>query len=81
MRRIEISNFGPISNFKADLDKNFMILIGPQASGKSTICKMIFFCESIKNYLLEYANDEKFILKTNDNMLYINFLHKSELRP
>ena len=43
MKKIEIKNFGPVKEATIDLDKNIQIFIGPQASGKSTICKVIYF--------------------------------------
>ena len=37
---LEIENFGPISKAKINL-KKYIVLIGPQSSGKSTIAKLI----------------------------------------
>jgi len=51
MHRIEIKNFGPIKYFEAEL-KDLMFFIGPQASGKSTISKIIFFCRRLPDLLL-----------------------------
>ncbi len=46
MARISIDNFGPIDgHFEMDLDKKLTILIGEQATGKSTIAKLVVFCE------------------------------------
>lgn len=42
MAVIEINNLGPINHCRMDLEK-FCVLTGPQASGKSTIAKAIFF--------------------------------------
>lgn len=53
MQRIEIRNFGPIKELYLDI-KDFSILIGPQASGKSTIAKTIFFFKSLNDDLLRY---------------------------
>jgi predicted ATP-dependent endonuclease of OLD family len=53
MQRIEINNFGPIAELKLDI-KDFMLLIGPQASGKSTIAKTIFFFKSFHDDLVRY---------------------------
>ena len=47
MSRILIENFGPIEYFEEQVDDKLMILIGEQASGKSTIAKTVFFCKSI----------------------------------
>jgi predicted ATPase len=53
MQRIEINNFGPIKEMKLDI-KDFMLFIGPQASGKSTIAKTIFFFKSLNDDLVKY---------------------------
>lgn len=53
MQRIEIRNFGPIKELHLDI-KDFSILIGPQASGKSTIAKTIFFFKSLNDDLVKY---------------------------
>ena len=50
MSFLEIRNFGPINNLKIDADKNINIIIGPQASGKSTIGKVLFFCKKSRYY-------------------------------
>jgi len=49
-QRIEIRNFGPIKNVSLQV-KDFMVFIGPQASGKSTIAKAIYFFKSLKQIL------------------------------
>lgn len=53
MQRIEIKNFGPIKELNLDI-KDFSLLIGPQASGKSTIAKTIFFFKSLNDELVKY---------------------------
>ncbi|WP_373514580.1 AAA family ATPase [Persicitalea sp.] len=42
MQRIEVKNFGPLKNITLDI-KDYMVFIGPQASGKSTLAKLIDF--------------------------------------
>lgn len=60
MSRIKINNLGPIEYFENDVDEEMMVLIGEQASGKSTIAKTIFFCKSIseefKGFLMSPEN-------------------------
>ena len=41
MNKIEIRNFGPVKMAEIDLNKHNQVFIGPQASGKSTICKVV----------------------------------------
>ena len=42
MQKIIINNFGAVKNAEIDI-KKVLILIGEQASGKSTIAKLIYF--------------------------------------
>ncbi len=74
MNFLEIKNFGPISNLKIDVDKNINMIIGPQASGKSTIGKVLFFCKKIKEYYIDFVLQDIVFLQTHPNELYINFL-------
>ncbi|MFK7949950.1 MAG: AAA family ATPase [Saprospiraceae bacterium] len=46
MQKLIIKNFGPIKDVKLEI-KDFMVFIGPQASGKSTISKVIYFFQTI----------------------------------
>lgn len=62
MEKIIIENFGPVSYFEAEV-KDVMIFIGPQASGKSTIAKLIFFFKSVKNFLIDFINN---VIKQSD---------------
>jgi predicted ATPase len=56
MQRIEIKNFGPVKELNLDIN-DFSVLIGPQASGKSTIAKTIFFFKSLNDDLVKYFID------------------------
>ncbi|QEI42271.1 hypothetical protein BMF77_02878 [Dolichospermum sp. UHCC 0315A] len=56
MQRISIENFGPVKKFETDVT-DVMLLIGPQASGKSTISKSIFIFKSLKDEILNYIHD------------------------
>lgn len=51
MQKISIKNFGPIKNVQLEI-KDFMLFIGPQATGKSTIAKLIYFFKELeeRNY-------------------------------
>ena len=58
MAVIEINNLGPINHCRMDLEK-FCVLTGPQASGKSTIAKAIFFFRTINDDCLSLYSKEK----------------------
>ena len=80
MQRIEIKNLGPIKELKLDI-KDFMLFIGPQASGKSTIAKTIFFFKSLNDDLVKYlisASDLHFdftrLLEGYEKMIRQKFL-------
>ena len=47
MQKIIIKNFRQISYAEIEI-KDFLFLIGEQASGKSTIAKLIYFFKSLK---------------------------------
>jgi ABC-type lipoprotein export system ATPase subunit len=58
MQRIIIKNIGPISDVDIQLNK-INILMGPQSSGKSTIAKIISYCQWVeKRYILDGKYEE-----------------------
>lgn len=59
MEKIVINKLGPIKHCELNID-DFMVFTGPQASGKSTIAKSIFFFKNIKNLLLLQINKRFF---------------------
>ncbi|GLU53254.1 AAA family ATPase [Dyadobacter frigoris] len=69
MQRIEVKNFGPLKDINLEI-KDYMVFIGPQASGKSTLAKLIYFFwkvesdiyrkEIIPNYILSKISDSSF---------------------
>lgn len=73
-REISIKNFGPIENITLDIDKSITTIIGSQASGKSTISKVVYFCLKIKDYLIEYTENVKNFMDNHYNEYYSNFL-------
>lgn len=56
MHKITIKSFGPISDVQLVV-KDFLVFIGPQASGKSTISKAIYFFKSLRDDLIKYVFD------------------------
>ena len=70
MKRLTIKNIGPVKNIEIDLNR-INIFIGPQSSGKSTVAKIISFCQwlekdcianqSVKHIDAKFVND-KFII-------------------
>lgn len=73
MNRIEIKNIGPIKNVDLELNK-VNILMGPQSSGKSTIAKIISFCQwAEKRYLL----DGNFEYDVNEQLLEFHRLSEN----
>lgn len=52
-QKITLKHLGPVEAFDMEI-KNFNILIGEQAAGKSTIAKGIYFFRLIKAALVEY---------------------------
>jgi len=60
MQKISIKNFGAVKEAEIEI-KKALILIGEQASGKSTIAKLIYFFKSIRDELFNhvYQDNEK----------------------
>lgn len=81
MQRIEIHNNGPVEFFKMDVNK-FNILIGEQATGKSTIAKSIYFSRNIKtmitNFLIRVMEDGAYLGETIDmSKQYYKYINRN----
>lgn len=63
-QRIIIKNFGPIKDVDLEID-DFMVFIGPQASGKSTIAKLIYFFKSVRDITLKQILKQVSIYQKN----------------
>lgn len=63
MEKIIIHKLGPIKYCELEI-KDYMVFTGPQASGKSTIAKSVFFFKNIKNLLLLQIN-RRFLRSTD----------------
>ena len=74
MNRIEIRDFGPVQRAEIDMDKSFQVLIGVQASGKSTICKVVYFCQKTRDYTLDFLMDEQQFSSNHPNEYYSAYL-------
>lgn len=74
MKRVRIENFGAVKNAIVDIDKNIQVFIGAQASGKSTICKVVYFCKKIRDYLLDFLMDTEQFTRNHPNEYYNNLL-------
>ena len=57
MQHITIKNFGPLADVDIDLP-DVILLIGAQASGKSTLAKLVFYFRSLRNDLIEILNGD-----------------------
>ncbi len=74
MNTIYIEQFGPIQKAEIDLEKNIQVFIGTQASGKSTICKTIYFCQKIRDYTLDFLMNEEQFASNHPNEYFNNYL-------
>lgn len=75
MPQIKINNFGPIAHAEIEL-KKITVLIGEQASGKSTIAKVIYFFKSLKEEFyksIRYEHNEKVLEKILIKSIQDNF--------
>lgn len=75
MDKITVENFGPLKSVTLPL-KDLNLFIGPQASGKSTLVRMIYFFytlpEEIFKVLLKNHSSDTFISEIN-NTLYLRW--------
>lgn len=69
-----IKNFGPVKTAEVDLNKNFQIFIGEQASGKSTIGKVVYFCRKIRDYTLDFLLEDDQFMLNHQNEYFTNYL-------
>lgn len=79
MHKIYISNFGPVQEAEINLDKKMQIFIGTQASGKSTVCKVVYYCQKIRDYTLDFLmNGDQFLYNHKNEYfnLYMKYLQK-----
>lgn len=79
MHKISISNFGPVQEAEINLDKKMQVFIGTQASGKSTVCKVVYYCQKIRDYTLEFLMSREQFLNNHRNEyfnLYMKYLQK-----
>ena len=74
MKIINIKDFGPIDVVTLDLDKSMQVFIGPQASGKSTVSKVVYFCRKIRDYTLAFLMDDNQFYYNNPSDYYSNYM-------
>ena len=58
MHRLTVENFGPIKERIIFEPKDFSIIIGEQASGKSIIAKLIFLFRSLRDDVMKWMYEE-----------------------
>ena len=71
MQKIVIKNFGAIPDAEIEI-KSILVLIGEQASGKSTIAKLIYFFKSIRDELFNhiYQDNNKDYFDVVSDMIF-----------
>ncbi len=74
MNEIHIINFGPVRKAVINVDKRMQILIGMQASGKSTVCKVIYFCQKIRDYTLDFLMDANQFTDNHRSEYFNNYM-------
>ncbi len=70
---LEIEKLGPIEHIALD-ESNLVLLIGPQASGKSTLAKALYFFLSFHQELINYC----FLLKAKEHLLENLWIEQSK---
>lgn len=74
MKEIRIRQFGAVSKAMIDIDKGMQVLIGEQASGKSTICKTVYYCLKIRDYTLDFLMNKEQFLENHPNEYFNNYM-------
>lgn len=74
MNQVQIYNFGPIKYAAVNLEKKMQTYIGAQASGKSTICKVVYFCQKIRDYTLDFLMDSEQFTSNHKNEYFNNYM-------
>ena len=78
MQKIIIDKLGPIENCELEIN-DFTVFTGPQASGKSTVAKSIFFFKNIKNILFDQFKKKCFLgNSTADESMELSFKNRIE---
>lgn len=74
MKEIRISQFGAVTKAVVNIEKKMQVLIGEQASGKSTICKTVYYCLKIRDYTLDFLMDKEQFLDNHPNEYFNNYM-------
>lgn len=74
MSKIRIYQFGPVQRAEIDLDKKMQVFIGTQASGKSTVCKVVYYCQKIRDYTLDFVMDREQFSENHKNEYFNNYM-------
>jgi predicted ATPase len=72
MQKIIIKNFGAIAYAEIEV-KKVLVLIGEQASGKSTIAKLIYFFKSLRDDVFKeiYQDKERDYFDKNSDVIFV----------
>lgn len=67
IQKLEVRNFGPIKEAVVEI-KPLLVLIGPQASGKSTLAKLIYFFQQLplEFFTRFYQSEREYMDMTQD---------------
>lgn len=82
MQKIYIRNNGPVKNFEMEV-KKFNLLIGEQATGKSTIAKSVYYFKTIKTKIIDYLTqvyDSNSYNSVSQEKVWFDKAIKSELK-
>jgi predicted ATPase len=83
MQKIIIKNFGPVKDAEIEI-KKVLVLIGEQASGKSTIAKLIYFFKTLRRELaiLDFhAMDINLHFSSSTREIFYNFFGSKLISP
>ena len=74
INEITLNNVGPIEKATIKINNDINIIIGEQASGKSTLAKEIYFFKKIRDYFFEFLCTPSNFVYDSLEELYLYFL-------
>ena len=70
--KLIIKNFGPIKSVDLDLGK-ITVLIGEQATGKSTVAKVLSICRYF-SYIIDFSEQRERLSEFSNNLQFMKGL-------
>lgn len=77
MSRIHIKNFGPIKEIEFNINENYSVVIGEQATGKSTLAKCIYYFKDVISEFDDILLRQTLKIKEMDSKQILGLYYKN----